>query len=43
MTDEPLISLEEAAKLLGYKASGLRKIVTRTKRGGQGAKIKFFR
>src|SRR3954462_4614236 len=42
MTYEPLLSLDEAAKLLGYKASGLRKIVTRTRHGGQGAKIKFF-
>jgi hypothetical protein len=42
MTHEPLVSLEEAAKLLGYKASGLRKIVSRTRQGGQGATIKFF-
>jgi hypothetical protein len=42
MTDEPLLSLAQAATLLGYKPSGLRKIVNRTKHGGQGATIRFF-
>jgi hypothetical protein len=34
--------LEEAAKLLDYSASGLRKIVNRTKAGGEGPQIRFF-
>lgn len=39
---EPLLSLEEAATLLGYTTSGLRKIVNRTREGRQGATIRFF-
>ena len=39
-TDE-LISLESAARLLGYTPSGLRKIVRRTKQGKPGATIQF--
>lgn len=39
---EPLLTLEEAAKLLGYSASGLRKIVNRTKAGKVGGTIQFF-
>ena len=42
MLDEPLLSLDEAARLLGYKASGLRKIVARTKRGATTHTIQFF-
>ncbi len=42
MLDEPLLSLNEAARLLGYKASGLRKIVARTKRGATTHAIQFF-
>lgn len=40
--NNPLISLEDAAKLLDYSTSGLRKIVNRTKAGGQGPTIHFF-
>jgi hypothetical protein len=39
---EPLLTLEEAAALLGYTPSGLRKIVNRTREGRQGATIRFF-
>jgi hypothetical protein len=42
MSDDPLLSLDEAAKLLGYSPSGLRKIVNRTKAGKQDAAIQFF-
>lgn len=38
---DELLTLDEAAKVLGYTASGLRKIVNRTKAGGQGPTIKF--
>jgi len=41
MTDS-VLTLEEAAELLGYSTSGLRKIVNRTKAGKQGATIRFF-
>lgn len=41
MTDS-LLSLEEAAELLGYSPSGLRKIVNRTRAGKLGATIRFF-
>ena len=41
MTDS-LISLEEAAELLGYSPSGLRKIVNRTRAGKSAATIRFF-
>jgi hypothetical protein len=40
---EPPLSLVDAAQLLGYPASGLRKTVNRTKWSGQGPKIRFFR
>jgi hypothetical protein len=40
--NEPLITLEEAAELLGYSASGLRKIVNRSKAGKIGGTIRFF-
>jgi hypothetical protein len=42
MVDEPLLNLAEAAALLGYAPSGLRKIVNRTKRGEQGGAIRFM-
>lgn len=38
---DELLTLDEAAKVLGYTASGLRKIVNRTKAGGQGPTISF--
>jgi hypothetical protein len=41
-SEDCLISLEEAARLLDYSISGLRKIVSRTKAGGLGPKIQFF-
>jgi hypothetical protein len=40
--DAPLLSLEDAAKLLGYTPSGLRKIVRRTREGKRGPTIQFF-
>jgi hypothetical protein len=40
--NDALLSLEDAAKLLDYSTSGLRKIVNRTKAGGPGPKIKYF-
>lgn len=39
---DPLLSLEEAATLLGYSPSGLRKIVNRTRSGKPGPSIRFF-
>lgn len=39
---EPLLTLEQAAELLGYSASGLRKVVNRTKAGKIGGTIRFF-
>jgi hypothetical protein len=40
--DSALLSLEDAAKLLGYTPSGLRKIVRRTREGKAGPAIRFF-
>ena len=40
--EDRLLTLAEAADLLGMKASGLRKIVARTKRGTPGPQIQFF-
>jgi hypothetical protein len=40
--NDALLSLEDAAKLLDYSMSGLRKIVNRTKVGAPGPKIKYF-
>lgn len=40
MTEGQLIPLDDAAKKLGYTASGLRKIVRRTRQGKSG--IQFF-
>jgi hypothetical protein len=42
IADDRLLSLAEAAELLGMEASGLRKIVARTKRGTPGPQIQFF-
>jgi hypothetical protein len=39
---DELLTLNEAAKVLGYTASGLRRIVNRTKAGGQGPTINFL-
>src|SRR4051812_34666405 len=38
----PMLSLDEAASLLGYTPSGLRKIVRRTRQGKCGATIQYF-
>jgi hypothetical protein len=40
--NSPLLTLEDAAKLLGYTPSGLRKVVNRTREGRAGASIRFF-
>jgi hypothetical protein len=42
MANESLLNLAEAAALLGYAPSGLRKIVNRTKHGEPGAVIRFM-
>ena len=38
----PLLSLEDAARVLGYSPSGLRKIVRRSREGKPGPTIQFF-
>lgn len=40
--DDSLLTLAQAAELLGLKASGLRKFVARTRRGTPGPQIQFF-
>jgi hypothetical protein len=40
--DDRLLTLAQAADLLGMKASGLRKFDARTKRGTPGPQIQFF-
>jgi len=39
---DKMLNLREAAEQLGYKPSGLREIVDRTRKGKQGATIQFF-
>ena len=42
MPTASLVSLEDAATMLGYTPSGLRKIINRTRAGKPGPTIQFF-